>query len=120
MDTFTTQGSEHTPAVALDKEHGRFEISGRSFMEDPLHFYAPVLDWLKDYAKQPNTTTEFLFSFDYYNTETGKFIFDILFILDRIEGAKVIWRYADQDRDMEEAGLDYAELVNLPFEFKTF
>lgn len=120
MKPFAAQKSEHTPAIILDKENGRFEISGRSFMDEPMEFYAPVLAWLKDYALQPNPTTEFVFTLDYYNTETGKYIFDIMSILERIKGSKVTWRYAEKDQDMEESGLDYAELVNLPFEFKTF
>jgi hypothetical protein len=120
MNTLAIQESAHTPAIVLDKENSRFELSGRSFMDDPMDFYAPVLEWLKDYARQPNTTTEFVFTLDYYNTETGKYIFDILSILESIGGSKVTWRYAEKDRDMEESGLDYAELVTIPFDFKTF
>lgn len=112
--------TERTPGIVLDKENGNFEIAGKSIPEDATGFFTPALAWISKYSQEANSSTEFVFKFEYYNTATGKIIFDILSALEKIEGSKVVWAYLESDRDMEDSGLDFAELVNLPFEFKAY
>ena len=40
--------------------------------------------------------------------------------LEKVKNTKIIWYYEDEDEDMEQAGREFAELVNVPFEFKTY
>ena len=42
---------------------------------------------------------------------------DLLLILENIEGAKIKWYYLEEDYDMEEAGEEFAEIIDVPFEF---
>ena len=106
--------------MILEADKGLFEISGRSLPEDVTAFYAPVLAWLKDYAANPNPKTVFTFKLVYFNTASSKLLLDILVKLEEIhsDGKDVLikWCYPEDDEDMKEAGEEYAEIVDVPFE----
>ena len=120
MNILSLEGTEDTPKVILDKSNGIFEISGRSLPEDSAEFYSPILDWLKAYKDDSNESTEFMFKLEYFNTASSKLILDVLTELEEIEGAKVTWYFHEDDEDMEEAGEEFADLVEVPFDFKTY
>ena len=120
MDTLHLEGTEDTPRIVLDKENGIMEISGRSLPEDSTDFYKPVLDWIEHYANNPNPSSTFVFKLEYFNTASSKLILDVLYALEDINGMRVLWYFHDEDEDMEEAGQEFSELVEIPFEFKTY
>ncbi len=120
MEILNLEGTEDTPKIILDKKHEIFEISGRSLPEDSAEFYAPVLEWIERYSEDPNTSTEFVFKLEYFNTSSSKLILDVLSALEDISDMKVSWYFHDDDEDMEEAGQEFSELVEIPFEFKTY
>ena len=96
------------------------EISGRSLPEDVNTFYEPVLSWLEDYSKEALDTTSFNFKLTYFNTASSKIILDILTQFEEMieEGHKVLvkWHFPEEDEDMQEAGEEYADMVDVPFE----
>ncbi len=118
MEVLNLEGTADTPKIILDKEKNIFEISGRSLPEDSAEFYRPVIEWISRYAEQPNAMTEFMFKLDYFNTASSKLILDVLSNLEDIEGMKILWCYPEGDEDLEEAGKEFSELVELPFEYK--
>ncbi len=111
------QATDETASIVLDKENQTFEITGRSLPEDSAEFFEPILDWVKEYKKDPAPSTNFVFKLDYFNTASSKFIQDILAQLEGVGGVKVSWYYLEDDESMEEAGNEFAELVKVPFEF---
>lgn len=120
MEILNLEGTEDTPKIILDKKNGIFEISGRSLPEDSAEFYRPVLEWIGNYAKAANSSTDFVFKLEYFNTASSKLILDVLSALEDIQGMKIMWYYHEDDEDMEEAGQEFSELVEIPFEFKTY
>ena len=124
MDALKIAQSDDSPEILLDQEEGRFEISGKSLPEDVVDFYQPVLDWLKAYQKNPNATTELQLKLIYFNTASSKMILDILMILEEMveEGKQVLvkWLSLNSDEDMQEAGQEYDEMVEVPFEHLTY
>ena len=120
MEVINQEGTEDTPKIILDRNNGIFEISGRSLPEDSAEFYQPILDWLDEYSSNPNPDTNFIFKLEYFNTASSKLILDILSKLEEIANTSVSWYYHEDDEDMEEAGTEFSELVELPFEFKTY
>jgi hypothetical protein len=120
METIKIQGTEDTPKIILDAENEMMEISGRSLPEDVSAFYEPVLNWLNDYAENPNKKTIFNFKLTYFNTASSKLLLDILMKLEEMHenGNDVLirWHYPEDDEDMEEAGEEYADIVDVPFE----
>ena len=120
MEILNLKGTEDTPTILLDKKNGIFEISGRSLPEDSAEFYKPVIEWINTYSAEANPITEFAFKLEYFNTASSKLILDVLSALEEIKGMKVVWYFHDDDEDMEEAGQEFSELVEIPFEFKTY
>ena len=121
MEVIKIAGTDDTPSVILDVENDIFEISGRSLPEDVTAFYEPILEWLDEYAeKGPNKKTVFNFKLVYFNTASSKLILDILLKLEEMyeDGKDVVirWHYPEDDEDMEEAGEEYADIVEVPFE----
>lgn len=117
MEILNLEGTADTPKIILDKENRIFEISGRSLPEDSAEFYKPVIEWITRYGQQPHPVTEFVFKLEYFNTSSSKLILDILSALEEIEGMKIRWCYPEDDEDMEEAGKEFSELVEIPFEY---
>lgn len=120
MQVIQLEGTEDTPKVMLDKTKGIFEISGRSLPEDAAEFYNPILTWLDAYGKDSNPSTDFVVKLEYFNTASSKLILDVLSKLEAVKGAKVIWYHFEDDEDMQEAGTEFSELVDVPFELKTY
>ncbi len=118
MEAFKIKGEEDIPTVILDRENSVFEISGRSLPESAVLFFRPILDWLDEYKHNPLPRTEFVFNMSYYNTSTAKQILEILLRLEDIysmgHDVRVTWIYENGDIDMEDAGVEYARIVNVP------
>ena len=120
METLIINGTDDTPKVVLDQENKVFEISGRSLPEDVVSFFQPVINWLDELEKNPLDNFEFDIKLEYFNTASSKQILDIFLILDEIflkgNSVKVNWYYSELDEDLGEAGEEYSELVEVPFE----
>jgi hypothetical protein len=120
MDAMKIQGTEDTPNVILDAASGLFEISGRSLPEDVSSFFNPILAWIEEYGKTATSKIVFNFKLSYFNTASSKLLLDILMKLEdfQTQGKEVLvkWHYPSDDEDMEEAGQEYADIVDIPFE----
>ncbi len=120
MNTIKIMGTDDTPTVILDADNEVFEVSGRSLPEDVTAFYEPIIRWLDEYSSSPNPKTIFTFKLVYFNTASSKLLLDILMKLEQMheDGKDVLirWYYPEDDEDMQEAGEEYAEIVDVPFE----
>ncbi len=120
METLLIEQTDDSPRIVLDPVDKLFEISGKSLPEDVLEFYQPVLDWLNDYRKEPDSLTTFSVRLIYFNTASSKMIMDIFLIFEEMveEGHEVLikWHSHQRDEDMQEAGKEFAEMIAVPFE----
>lgn len=121
MEVINIKGTEDTPSVILDKENGIFEISGRSLPEDVTQFYQPILDWIDQYAQEPNEKTDVMFKLEYFNTASSKVLLDVLLKYEEINdehgNVTIKWHYHEDEEDMKEAGEEYEDIVTVPFEY---
>ncbi len=124
MEALKIAGTEDSPHITLDLDASVMEISGRSLPEDVNTFYEPVLSWIEEYSKNPQESTVFNFKLSYFNTASSKVILDILTQFEEMieEGHRVLvrWHYPDEDEDMMEAGEEYADMVEVPFEMVSY
>ncbi|NLF41895.1 MAG: DUF1987 domain-containing protein [Bacteroidales bacterium] len=124
MDVIKIKGTDDTPNVILDAENNIIEFSGRSLPEDVVTFYAPVIQWIEEYSKSPNSKTNIIFRLEYFNTASSKILLDILLKFEDIlnDGHEVVvsWHYQEDDEDMLEAGEEYSEIVDIPFEMHAY
>jgi hypothetical protein len=124
MEKLKIESTEDSPQIILDRESNILEISGRSLPEDVNTFYEPTMSWIEEYAKDPLDVTVFSFKLTYFNTASSKIILDILTHFEEMieEGHEVMvrWHYPEEDEDMQDAGEEYAEMVDVPFEMVSY
>ncbi len=119
MDSIKLEGSKKTPQVLFDATKGLIEIEGRSIPENSIEFYNPLINWLDEYAKSPQSKTEINIRLEYFNTSSSKCILDVFKKLETIHendnSVIVNWYYEEDDEDMLEAGEDYQSILKIPF-----
>ena len=124
MDALSIAATDETPEVHLDPAAGKFLIAGKSLPEDVREFYDPMLAWLKGYRSSPNSSTAFDFKMDYFNTASSKMLLDVMLVLEELSnnGGEVLvrWHFQEDDEDIEEAGEEFGEIVDIPFEYISF
>jgi hypothetical protein len=115
--TLLISSTSTTPEITFDAKEGVFEIKGTSMAEDAVGFYMPVLNWLKEYAENPNEKTHAVFNLTYFNTASSKLIWEIMSLFQTINengsGVKIDWVFQEDDEEMEEAGEIYAERMDI-------
>lgn len=121
MEIISIPETEITPHVELNKEQGIFIIEGKSLPEDVKDFYSPVIEWFDQYQKDPNEETLFVLDFEYFNTASSKMILILLSKLREVHKSgkrvSVTWKFPQYDVELEEAGEEFSELLNIPFTF---
>ncbi len=121
MEPLYIEPTKLTPKVILDKNKEIYQIIGRSLPENAVSFYVPIMEWLKDYFKNPNKSTTITFELEYANSTSSKNIFEIICMLqeplDKGIEVTVNWVYNEEDEDALETGKDYEKLSNVPFIF---
>jgi len=122
METLIIQGTEDTPTVVLDAANNKYEISGRSLPEDVTAFYKPVFDWIASVSGV--SKLDFHIKLEYFNTASSKILLDIFSKLETLKengiDVTIVWNFSEDDEDMQEAGEEYSELVEVPFKLVSF
>jgi hypothetical protein len=110
-----------TPLVNF-KTNGDLHLEGKSYPENPVIFYEPLIDWIKEFKKHSPEKITLHIRLEYFNTSTSKLVLFMLKILEDVHlykksDVKINWLYNKQDEDMFESGKDYESIIDLPFEF---
>ena len=113
--------SQITPFVKIDAEQGVVVMKGQSSLERSLMFYHPLIKQIYDAFHQTGKELKVDMSFRYFNTSSSKCFLDLFRALKKIEqsGSKVSvnWYYERNDSEMKQMGEDYADLVDLSFNY---
>ena len=111
-----------SPEVILDAGEGIFSFKGRSFLENSIKFYKPIIKWFQSYVKAPNELTTIDVNLEYINSSTTKHLVRIFMNLEEIilKGKKVeiIWRYSHDDDLMLQRGYELDNAIDVPFKIK--
>ena len=118
MDSLNIQGTKDTPSVLFIKDKGILMIAGRSIPENPILFYTPILDEVKEFAKGTKALLLSL-ELEYMNTSSAKFLKDIIRTAKEGKGGILVtWIYEEDDEKMLETGKYLEEMLQVPFEFR--
>jgi hypothetical protein len=109
-----------TPYVEIDPKTRKIKLQGRSSPENSVSFYAPIMRVLDHFSKR-NSTVTIDFAFEYFNTSSGKCLFDIIRKAGKLQArgqdVQINWYYDPDDEDMLEVGEDYSDLIGIDFNF---
>lgn len=123
MENLRIDKTSNTPYVHLDADTGKMEIKGRSVPENPLEFYSSLNDWLERFSAQAaERVLSMDVSLEYFNTSSSKCLLDVFKKIVSIQkmgaAVEINWWCEEFDDDMIEAGKDYQDLLNVPFNIK--
>lgn len=114
--------SEDTPEVSFDASLGMYTISGRSLPENAYNFYQPVIEFVKSHIVKTGIKNTFTIQLDYFNSSSGRFIFELLTILEEYKlnenNLLVIWRVEKDDELMIEKGEELQSMLKIPFQIE--
>jgi hypothetical protein len=121
-DNLYIKSTETTPEINFNLDTGCFSVTGKSIPRDKDCFWKDIKEWLAVNIKNcKSKSVKIKFNVEYFNTSSSRFILDIIFIFNSFYkddlNVKIIWEYISGDEDMLEAGKEYENMTNIPFEF---
>lgn len=121
LDKLEIKGTRDTPEVIFDPANNQFTLDGNSMPEDAPKFWIKVFDWVAEYVKSPQNT-KLVCTLEYFNSTSAKMLFHIFIELAKIQdlGKKmeIYWYIEPNDKLMEEKGLEFKEVLDIPFFIK--
>jgi hypothetical protein len=114
MTQINIKATDKTPSIEGNTSDGTLKISGKSLPENPREFYKPFSEWLNDFFETPADKVEVILDIEYFNTSTSNLLVELLrgmAELSKSKDVKVIWRFEEDDLDMEDVGNDFKLMV---------
>ena len=111
--------SEFTPEVYFNTNSNTLEIKGCSIPENAIDFYKTIIKWLDNFLKTNPFRIQVNIRLDYFNTSSSKCILDLFIRLQTYKKAnidmQINWFFQAEDDDLEEAGINYSDILKIPF-----
>lgn len=111
-----------TPQVLFDFDSKSLLIKGISCPDNPLQFYTPLFENLKEFLKK-SSQLAIEIQLDYFNTGSSKCILNLFQIITEVlkntEEINVKWITDEGDSELEEAGKIFEEMSGLNFVYIT-
>lgn len=125
MDNLIIEKTKSTPEINFNTVSGLLQIKGESFPENVVKFYAPIIDWLKNYISTETRDIVLEFEIVYFNSSTSKVFMTIFDLLDLAVGngksIKVKWLCDNENETAIECGEEFKEDIELlPFEIVVY
>ena len=116
MNDLIIERTAKTPQVEFVALENKLTLAGRSIPENSIQFYDPLIAWTESFCALGPSQLEVHIKLEYFNTSSSKCLMDLLKRVESCKGdAQVYWYYEEEDEDMQEAGEDYAAIIQLPF-----
>ncbi len=112
MENLNIAETKYTPVINLDV-NGTITMTGKSYPENTFEFYAPMMDWVKEYFEtSAQETTTVNLEITYFNSSSSKLFFDFFDLLEENNDDHDIvinWIFDEENESAEEAGEDFIE-----------
>lgn len=111
-----------TPEVNFDSESGILLISGKVYPADAIEFFAPLIEWSKEYIVNPADKTELICEIEYLNSASQKQLVELLLVFKTLYDEKknfiVRWKYEEGDDDILSVGELVEHELEIPFKYE--
>ena len=122
MEKWTIDSTKRSPFVLLDREESVLKIEGRSFPEEGMDFFDPIILRFRTLQKSDNPIRIIHIRLEYYNSATTKALSELFQLLVAAKNAgndvKVIWEYEEEDDGIQEDIDMYIETFDLDFQIR--
>jgi hypothetical protein len=113
--------TKKTPKISFNHLSGELILSGRSYPENGVKVFEPLLDWINEYIKSPQKITNLHLKLEYFNSTTVLYISKMIKCLGKIDqkdACLYIHLYFDNDDlDIREAD-EFKDIIYSFFENK--
>lgn len=120
MEKWTIEPSDRSPRVVLDRQESFLLLEGRSYPEEGMDFFDPIVVRFRSMQDSDNPIRTVHIRLEYYNSSTTKAMADLFTALERSarrgNPAKVIWEYEEDDDGIEQDIEMFRETYQLNFE----
>lgn len=120
MEKWTIDATDRSPRVVLDRQDSILLIEGRSYPEEGMDFFDPIVMRFRSLQDSDNPIRTVHLRLEYYNSSTTKALADLFTALERSaragNEAKVIWEYEQDDDGIEEDIDMFRDTYQLEFE----
>ena len=120
MNILNVQGSQSTPSIRGDWEHGVLTMEGDSYPENSFEFFGQVIDWVERYLKESSAPLTLELRLVYMNTSSVRAMMDIFDLLEDAHGqgraVSVNWYYDPRNERVLHLADEFREDCSFPFE----
>jgi hypothetical protein len=122
MEKWTIDGTDRSPKVILDRQESILLIEGRSYPEEGMDFFDPLIMRFRSLQDSDNPIRTIHVRLEYYNSSTTKALADLFTALERSakhgNEAKVLWEFEEDDDGIQEDIEMFKESYELPFDVR--
>lgn len=122
MEKWTIDATDRSPLVLLDRQESCLRIEGRSYPEEGMDFFDPIIVRFKTLESSENPIRTIHIRLEYYNSATSKALSDLFQCLLSAKktghDVKVIWEYEEEDDGIQEDIEMFIDAFDLPFEIR--
>jgi alpha-amylase/alpha-mannosidase (GH57 family) len=119
MNQLNIAGSQSTPTIVGDREHGILSLSGDSYPENSFEFFGDVIAWIERYLAETSQPLRLELRLVYMNTSSVKAMMDIFDMLNDAHQAgrevSVRWLYDARNERVAELAEEFREDCEFPF-----
>lgn len=113
MENLNIESSKYTPEISFNTD-GKLSLIGKSYPENTFQFYAPVMQWMREYFSNDSSPKKIVLDVEiiYFNSSSSKLFFDFFDLLDENKtdfDITVNWLYDKDNESALEAGEDFIE-----------
>jgi len=107
------------PSIDFDEKAGTILITGKSTFVCPEIFYESFTEYLKHYLTKHAKDLEVTIDLDYFNTRSARPLLNFFkacqTVVNKGFKLKINWIIEENDLSMEDAGLDFSNILKIPF-----
>jgi hypothetical protein len=122
MEKWTIDATDRSPLVLLDRQESFLRIEGRSYPEEGMDFFDPIIVRFKTLENSENPIRTIHIRLEYYNSATSKALSELFQSLSIAKRAghdvKIVWEYEEEDDGIQEDIDMFIDTFDLPFEIR--
>lgn len=122
MEKWTIEATDRSPNVILDRQDSILRIDGRSYPEEGMDFFDPILVRFRTLQASENPIRVVHVRLEYYNSATSKALAELFtsLVLAKNNGhdTKVIWEFEEDDDGIQEDIDMFIDAFDLPFDIR--
>jgi hypothetical protein len=119
MEKWTIDATDRSPKVILDRQESVLMIEGRSYPEEGMDFFDPIVMRFRSIQETENPIRTIHIRLEYYNSSTTKALAELFTALEQSakngNEAKVIWEFEQDDDGIQEDIAMFQETYALSF-----